>query len=65
MKIELDLEIINFSEDAILVSDGYVEKWLPKSQCRDEDGQPLDQLIRGQSGTFLVEDWLAKDNGLI
>ena len=64
MLIELDLEIIHFTDDAILVSDGYVEKWLPLSQCRDEDGARIEP-VKGQSGTFQVEDFIAKREGLI
>jgi hypothetical protein len=63
----MDLEIIHFTDEAVLFTDGYVEAWVPLSQCRDEDGAKLDinELEKGHTSTFQVEDFIAKREGLI
>lgn len=67
MKIELDLTIKHHTLDAMLVSDGYIEVWLPLSQCRDDAGRPIEyeDLIAETSKTFMVEEFIAKNRGLI
>lgn len=57
-RIELCLEIKRESDRSILVSDGDVEAWLPKSQL-DYDGEP------GQTVNIEMPEWLAVDRGLI
>ena len=54
--VELELDIIydNPGGEAILVSDGDEEVWLPKSQISDN-----------MDGTFTLPEWLAQEKGLI
>jgi hypothetical protein len=58
MTTEITVEIIRESDRAILVSDGDVQEWLPKSQCEYE-GEV------GQTVVVSMPEWLATDKGLI
>lgn len=46
---------------AILVSDGTVEVWIPKSQI----GSLSEVKDKGDKGRLLIPEWLAQDRGLI
>lgn len=55
---EINLEILRESDRAILVSDGDVQEWLPKSQL-EYDGEV------GQTVVVTMPEWLAKEKNLI
>lgn len=62
--VDLVLHVHHETDAAYKVSDdGDEDKsvWLPKSQCRFEDGEPE----VGDDVTFTVPVWLAQDKGLI
>jgi hypothetical protein len=60
--IEFSVEFRRQTEHALLVFDGFVEMWLPKSQL--EYDKDLD-LERGVTFTVSVPEWLAEEKGLI
>ena len=55
--IELELELLrdDVSDDALLVSDGTNEWWVPRSQCE------YDKVL----GTLTIPEWLAFEKGMI
>ncbi len=57
-QIEITVEILRESDRAILVSDGDVQEWLPKSQIEYE-GEV------GQTVVVTIPTWLAQDKNLI
>lgn len=61
--VEIDVDIKNETEHAILASDGDITAWIPKSQLIDFDWD--DDYITGKSMTITIPEWLAKDKGLI
>jgi hypothetical protein len=65
--IEVALEIVFLSENAMLVSDGVIEEWLPYSLCLDEDGDDVSQESYNKNSTVTVQiqEWKAKQMGLI
>jgi hypothetical protein len=64
---EVALEIVFLSENAMLVSDGVIEEWLPYSLCLDEDGDHVthETYNKGTTVTIEIEEWKAKQMGLI
>ena len=48
------------TDSAVLVWDGAIDAWLPRSQIEDPDEYPI-----GETLEFLLPEWLAKDKGLI
>lgn len=46
--------------DVLMPNGKYEEHWLPKSQIKDTDC-----VAEGDSGYFVVKEWLAKANGFI
>lgn len=57
-EVDVCVEILRESDRAILVSDGDVEEWLPKSQLEYE-GEV------GQTVVVTMPEWLAQEKGLI
>lgn len=58
--IEIDFELIHETQDAILITDGDKEGWVPKSCI--EDGQDFDY----ESETELnMAEWFAAEEGWI
>jgi N-acetylglucosamine-6-phosphate deacetylase len=51
--IDIAVELKHETDKAYLVTDGSKDAWLPKSQCEYADG------------IVTMEEWLAKDKGLI
>ena len=51
---DIACEVVRETERAWLVFDGTREAWLPKSQVE-----------RNPDGTFTMEEWLAKEKGLL
>lgn len=54
--VEIDVDIKYETKDAVLVSDGDIDVWIPKSQLDDIDYKEK---------TILIPEWLAHDMGLI
>ena len=63
MMEEYLFEKIAETDRAILVSDGDVECWLPKSQI--EIPEDCEDAEKGDMITIYIPDWLAKENELI
>lgn len=62
--VELDLEVIHMTADAVYLSDGDVEDWVPNSlikDCRDIIG--WDDV--GKTLTLEVEQWKAEEVGFV
>lgn len=61
--IEFDLEFVEQTPEAYLVSNSEIEEWIPKSQVvvrfSDED------LENGKVYIFSIPEWLAYNSGLI
>lgn len=58
--IDIALDLRWSTGKAYLVSDGTKEVWLPISQVENSD-----EVKVGESGVFVMPEWLAKDKGLI
>ena len=58
--IELSLDLVKMSNEALLVSDGDNEAWLPKSLI-EYDEEP----DRGDSIDIKLPEWLAIEKGFI
>jgi hypothetical protein len=61
--IELDLEVLHMTADAMYVSDGDMQDWIPRSQVKD--GADLGFDIIGETQTFEIAEWVAKQAGFI
>lgn len=59
--VEVDCEIKHATPNAVKVSDGDKEFWIPRSQIDTPD----DEIIVGQHMNLLVAEWFATKNGLI
>lgn len=59
--IELDLEILNETDEAIRVTDGDNYCWIAKSKIQNYDEDWED----GQTETMLIPIWIAEKEGLI
>lgn len=59
--VDVEIKRNRFSEEAVLVSDGDREVWIPRSQIRDED----DDLDEGVHTKIQVPRWLAESKGLV
>lgn len=59
--VELTLEIKKETDRAILVSDGDVTEWIPKSQL-ECDPEPSD--VKGLFDISIAE-WIAEEKGLV
>lgn len=55
--VEIDVEVVSQTEDAMLFTDGINEFWVPKSVMDDypEDGD----------GVAVIEEWFAEQKGLV
>jgi hypothetical protein len=58
--VEVD-EVEIETEKAIMVSDGYKNVWIPRSQIADTS----EVQGKGDRGNLRIPEWLAKDKGLI
>lgn len=62
--IELDLEIIHMTSDAVYLSDGDgAEDWVPNSLIKD--GRELTFEDIGKTMTLEIEEWKAVDAGFV
>lgn len=58
-KIELAVEIIGETDQALRVYDGNVTAWIPKSQITDTCE------VNGKIETIFIPEWIANDKGLL
>ena len=62
--VELDLEVIHMTADAIYLSDGDgAEDWVPNSLIRD--GRELNWDDVGKTLTLELEEWIAIKKGFV
>ena len=62
--VELDLELIHMTADAIYVSDGTTQDWIPRSQVKDGNWLlGFDDV--GKTLSLEVTEWAAKQARLI
>lgn len=52
--IEISAQMKRETENAVLLFDGAIEAWIPKSQVEDNG-----------DGTFSMPEWLAMDKGFL
>ena len=57
--IEIAVEIRAETPKALLIYDGKVECWIPKSQIKDECEE------NGRITSIFISEWLANEKGLI
>ncbi|RJX19014.1 MAG: hypothetical protein C4575_09570 [Desulforudis sp.] len=62
--VEIDVEIIWETSDAVWVTDGFTRAWLPKSQIKLPDDVNEAAIEPGQTLTVELPAWLAEDRGL-
>lgn len=59
MIIEIAVEVLHETDQAILVTDGNVEEWIPKSLIEDQVGDGM------EIETIFIPEYIALDKGLI
>jgi len=59
--VEVEVEVKIERPASVLVTDGEVDVWIPKSLI----GETSDVQGEGDSGMLLIPEWKAKDAGLI
>jgi hypothetical protein len=73
-EVEVSVDFITHTDMAVLVTDGGERDavWLPKSLISDvdytdtrPDAEDWDDLVRGDTITVTIPEWLALDRGLI
>jgi len=57
--VEIDVTVINETEFAVLVNDGDIEAWVPKSEIKDYSEVPH------KDTTITIPEWLAIEKGFI
>lgn len=62
---EIDLEVIHPTQDAILLSDGEGEKWIPWSTVKPDHSMRWYDYKKGSSHTFEIATWKLEDVGFI
>jgi hypothetical protein len=60
--VELDLEILNETEDALRITDGDLYCWVPKGLIQNYDEE---DFLVGKTPVFLLPIWFAEKEGLI
>jgi len=58
-EIEIAIEVRARTDKALLVSDGTIECWIPRSQISDYVGD------EDSPETIFISEWLANEKGLI
>lgn len=62
--IELDLEFLHQTDDALLIQEGKRTIWIPKSVCKDVP-LAIDSVDKHSNITIRVQHWFAQKEGLI
>lgn len=60
--VELEVTVKAVTDKALLINDGKIDVWLPKSQISDWSGS--EELDRNVTSVF-VPEWLAIEKGLV
>lgn len=61
-EVELEVTVKVVTDKALLINDGKIDVWLPKSQISDWSGS--EELDRNVTSVF-VPEWLAIEKGLV
>jgi len=61
---EIDLEFVFETDDAMLLTDGEIKGWIPKSCIQNFDELPR-FMEKGDSHTFEIATYQLKDKGFI
>ena len=61
--IELDLEVLHMTSDAICLTDGDSTDWVPFSLIKDSWDISFDDI--GRTKTFEIEEWRAISGGFV
>ena len=59
--VELDLEIVNETDEAFRITDGDVYCWIAKSKIQNYD----EDWTQGQTELMVIPIWIAEKEGLI
>lgn len=60
---EVDVRVLKLTDEALLVSDGTNEGWIPMSQIM-EGSEITGDSCRYDTGTLVIPEWLAESRGL-
>jgi hypothetical protein len=63
--VEIDVDLIHHHNDAMLVSDGDIEVWVPYSLVDEDESTITRQSKAGESGTVVIPEWKAVKLGLV
>lgn len=59
--VSLEVSLIRETDKALLVTDGYVEAWVPKSMLKS----PYEHIANSDSMILIhIPEWLAEDKSL-
>ncbi len=58
-QVEIEVEVRAETERALLVYNGSVEVWVPKSQITDQCGEG------SEISSIFISEWLATEKGLV
>lgn len=59
------VEFVYSTNKAVCVSDGISEIWIPKSQIAFPDHKEFEDMLKGDTFTLMIEEWLAEQKGFI
>ncbi len=62
VKVDVEIKRNRPNEDAVLVSDGDQDVWIPRSQIKDQED---DDLEEGEDTSIWIPEWLAINKGLV
>jgi hypothetical protein len=62
--VEITVQILKIGDEAMLVTDGKTEAWVPYSLL-DEDSELDDMADEGDQGLIVIPEWKAFDTGFI
>lgn len=62
---EIDLEVIHSTQDAILLSDGDSEKWIPWSLINRDESMRWYDYKKGSTHTFEIATWKLEKDGFL
>lgn len=61
---DIDVEVVRHGEDAMLVTDGDTEGWVPYSLI-DEESDVTRKSDEGYTGTLVIPEWKAEKLGIV
>ena len=57
--VEVDVELVYRTDDAVLLSEGQVEGWIPKSLVVEPDREEMDDMELGTWFKVKIPEWKA------